>query len=389
MTAFQQGAARPIQAALNFLMTRIPALLRGLARRRLLSCVLVICLALAAFWGLIASDRYVSEAHVLIQRTDLSSGQTMDFGALLTGVSGGNRNDQLLLRDYLLSADMMRRLDEKLGLRAHYSSSQWDVFTRLWDKDVPAEKFQRYLQSRISVTYDEYNGVLVIQAQAYEPKMAQAIAMQMVQDGETYMNAMAHALASGQVAFLENQVAKLGQDAQQERQKLLAMQNEKGLVSPQATAESMVGVVAKLEASLTELRTRRSALAGYLTPTAPSIVETDLQIAALQKQIAEEQARLASPHGDTLNKTVEEFQRQQMAAQFAMDVYKTALVALERGRVEATRALKKVSIIQNASLPEYPLLPRRLYNIVVSILMTALLAGILVLIMAIVRDHRE
>ena len=35
-----------------------------------------------------------------------------------------------------------------------------------------------------------------------------------------------------------------------------------------------------------------------------------------------------------------------MNAEFAQDVYKTALIALEKGRIEATRTLKKVSVLQ-------------------------------------------
>jgi len=51
-----------------------------------------------------------------------------------------------------------------------------------------------------------------------------------------------------------------------------------------------------------------------------------------------------------------------MDAGFAEDVYKTALVALENGRIEATRTLKKVSVLQRPTVPQYPLEPRRIYK---------------------------
>jgi capsular polysaccharide transport system permease protein len=90
-----------------------------------------------------------------------------------------------------------------------------------------------------------------------------------------------------------------------------------------------------------------------------------------------------------LNRTVEEFQRLQLAADFAMEVYKTALVSLEKGRVEATRTIKKVSVLQAPGLPQYPMEPRRLYLIVVFVLSALLLAGIVHLIAAIIRDHKD
>ncbi|MDV7396865.1 hypothetical protein RZS08_36040, partial [Arthrospira platensis SPKY1] len=118
---------------------------------------------------------------------------------------GGNRADQLLLRDHLLSLDMLRRLEERLQLRQHYST-QGDWLSRLWDADAPLEAFMSHFRSRVSVELDEYAGVLSIRAQAYTPEMAQAIAATLVTEGELKMNAIGHALAQEQVGFLEQQV---------------------------------------------------------------------------------------------------------------------------------------------------------------------------------------
>lgn len=360
-----------------------------LARQRTFRSAFIACLLAIVYWGVIASDRYVSEARVIIQRTDLAGGQSMDFGSLLTGAGGGSRTDQMLLRDYLLSVDMLNKLDASLKLREHFSDIHRDPLSRLWTKDVTIERLHSYFRSRASVEYDEYAGVLVIKAQAYDPEMAQAITAFMVMEGERFMNDMAHQLARGQVAFLEQQVATMSERANAARQALIALQNSKGMVSPQATAESLAQVVNQMEGQLTELRAKRAALSGYLAAGAPGMVELDLQISAIEQQMAREKSRLAAPNGKTLNSTVEEFQRLEMTAQFTHDVYKTALVALEKGRIEATRTLKKVSVLQRPTKPEYPLEPRRLYNIIVFILITIVLAGIVHLVAAIVRDHKD
>jgi capsular polysaccharide transport system permease protein len=344
---------------------------------------------LAAFyWGFVASDRYVSEARVIIQRTDLSYGQGMDFGSLLGNV-GGSRADQMLLRDYLLSVDMLKKLDAKLNLRAHYSDWHRDPFSRMWFENRPQERFHEYYLTRISVEYDDYAGVLVVKAQAYDPKTAQAIAATMVEEGERQMNAMAQSLAQDQVAFLEKQVSEMNTRTLQARQAVLSFQNQKGLVSPENTAENLAAIINRLEGQLTELRTRRAALLSYLMPGSPNIVELNQQISAVEKQINQEQTRLVSTGGKKLNSAVEEYQRLQMNAEFAQDVYRTALVALEKGRVEALRNLKKVSLLQAPTEPQYPLEPRRLYNIIVFMLVTLMLAGMVHLLAAIIRDHKD
>ena len=342
----------------------------------------------AAYWLAGASDRYVSEARVTLARADLSSGQTMDFASLIGGATGGNRADQLLLRDHLRSIDMLRKLDAELKLREHVSG-QGDWLSRLWRADAPIEEFHRHFLKRVSVELDEFSGVLVIQAQAYTPEMAQAIASTLLVEGERHMNALGHALAQEQVTFLEQQVSELNERVKQTRAAVLAYQNRKGLVSPQATAENLAAIVARLEAQLAELQTRHTGLQSFLQPKAPQLAEVNAQITAVEDQLKRERARLAAPEGGTLNKTVEEFQRLQLDAEFAQRVLTTALTSLERGRVDASRTLKKVQVLQSPNLPESPLQPRRLYTATVYALAALLVAGVLQLLLAIVRDHQD
>jgi capsular polysaccharide transport system permease protein len=362
---------------------------RSLLRHRIPLLTLLTCVLISLYWGWIASDRYVSEARIIIQRTDLTSAQSMDFSALISGAGGTNRADQLLLRDHLLSVDMLKKLDAKLNLRAHYSDKRYDLLSRMWSDKTQQERFHKHYLSRVSVEFDDYAGVLVIKAQGYDPATAYAVTAMLVEEGERTMNAMAHQLAREQLSFVEKQVTLLAERFQQARLQVLTYQNKKGMMSPQSTVESLAGVINRLEMQRTELQARRTALLAYLAPQAPGVVELDAQLAAVVKQIAQEQARLAAPAGNTLNSTVEEYQRLEMAAMFAQDVYKTALVALEKGRVEATRTIKKVTVLQAATLPEYALQPARLYNIVVSILLSLLCAGIIHLLAAIIRDHRD
>lgn len=343
----------------------------------------------ALYWLLIASDRYVSEAHVIIQRSELSSGTSFDLSSLLSGGGGPNKSDQLLLRDYLLSVDMLKKLDAKLKLREHYSDRSHDVISRMWFRDGPMEWFYDYYRSRVSVEYDEYSGVLVIKAEAYDRPKAREIATMLVTEGEVFMNTLAHNLAQSQVTFLERQVTLMADRATQARQTLLAYQNRKGLASPQAAAETISGIVSRLQAQRAELETQRTALQAYLVPNHPNVVQVTQQIAAVDRQLAAEQAKLASPAGNTLNRTVEEYQRLEMQATFAQDLYKTAVTALEQGRIEATRTLKQMSVVQAPSVPERSVEPRRAYNTFVFLLLAFLVAGVAQLLMAIVRDHKD
>jgi capsular polysaccharide transport system permease protein len=342
------------------------------------------------YWGLIASDRYVSEAHVVVQSTDQASGATSRIGSLLGGLAGSTgSSEQLLLRDHLLSIDMLLRLDARLNLRAHYSDSSHDLISRMWFRDAKLEWFHRHYLSRVSVEFDDFSGILVIQAQGYDPKTAHAVAAMLVEEGERFMNTLGHRLAQEQVSFLEKQVAELTQRVTRTRKVVLDFQNRHGLISPETTAGAYTAIVHRLESQLSDFQTRRTAMLGYLMPDSPNIVELNQQIAAVEKQLVREKARLTSATDKTLNRTVAEYQRLELDAQFALDVYKAALAGLEKVRIEATRTLKKVAVLQSPFLPQYPVEPRRIYNTVVFILVALLIAGIMHLIAAIIRDHQD
>lgn len=124
----------------------------------------------------------------------------------------------------------------------------------------------------MSVEFDDYTGVLRIKAQAYDAKTAQAITQLLVMEGERFMNKIAHELAQAQLTFLVAEVEEINRRLIDARRAVLEFQNRKGLVSPQATVESIGAIIAKLEAQRTEIQTQLASLPSKLVPDHPNIV---------------------------------------------------------------------------------------------------------------------
>lgn len=365
---------------------------RGIWKRNpVLVVVLLVIFLGTVYWALLASDRYVSQTHVIVQKTDLNIAQGLDFGSLLGGIAGGNTHeDQMLLRDYLLSIDMLRKLEEQLGLRQHFSSAAHDPISRMWFEDEPIEGFHRYFRRRVSVDFDDYSGVLIVTAQAFEPEMARSITQLMLDEGERFMNELSHRLASEQVSFLEEQVERLQERVQDTRNRLIQFQNVRELISPKAAVESRIALIAKLEGARADLQTRLATMKAYLVSSNPAVEQINQRLAAIEKQIEQESQGLASvERSETLNRALEEYQQMELEAGFAEEAYKSALIALEKGRVDASRKLKKVSVLQQPTLPEYPEQPRRIYNSLVFILFSFIIAGLIHLMIAVIRDHKD
>ncbi len=339
------------------------------------------------YWSLWASDRYVSESNVVLESPQIAA-PTLSFSSLLSG-AGGASGDMLLLRDYLLSVDMLRKVDSEVGFREHYASSKFDIFSRLFDERAPIEDLHEYYLNRVSVELDDYAQILRIRVQAFSPEMAHAIASLLLSAGEDHMNAMGQRLAEEQVRFLEGQVSQLSDNFNATRQSLLDYQNKNGLVSPTGTVESLSMVVANLEAQLANLKAKRTVLASYQSTRSPDVLRVASEIKALNQQIAQERARMAQQSGGALNVMSSEYQTLELQAQFAQDSYSGALAALESTRIEAARKLKQVSVLQSPTLPEYSVEPRRLYNSVVFAIIALFFGLILHMLVLIIKDHRD
>lgn len=354
--------------------------------RWIIRSILLVGILSSGYW-LFSSDRYVSESIVLIQNTDQIGVATVDIPSVLGGVGSVHKSDQLLLREYLLSVDMLRKLDAALNLRAHYSDKSHDFASRMWFADAPIEWFHEYYLSRVEVVFDDYAGVLRIRAQAYDAPKAQAIATMLVKEGERHMNELSHALARAQVDFLSTQVEAAYAQLLEASQRLLNFQNQKGLASPKATVSSIYAIIAKLEEQRTELQTQLAALPRNLDRNHPARKSLQHSLVAVERQIDQERAKLASTTGKPLNSLVEEEQRLEMDLDFKTALYRTALAGLEKGRMDAARMLKQVSILQWPGLPEFAMEPRRIYGIVTTLCITVFLIGIVALLKSVILDH--
>lgn len=342
-------------------------------------------IAVSFYWFFWADNRYVSRATVVLESPQIAQ-PDISFSSILTGSSGDK--DLLLLREYLLSVDMLIQVQDKLDFRAQYSE-HGDLFSRLWNADAPIEKLHSYYQRRVSVEMDEYAGVLNIEVQAFTPEFATEMVQLLLEAGEKHMNDMGQRLAEEQVAFLESQLGRLEERLEEARIKLLDFQNEQGLVSPTSTVESINHVVATLEGELARVQAQRQALSSYQSVKSSDMRRAQAEINALREQIEKQRDRLAQATGESLNRISSQYETLELKAQFAQETYSSAVAALENTRLEAARKLKQVSVLQSPLYPEYPAEPKRLYNASVFAIVTLFLGLIASMMLLIIRDHRD
>jgi len=343
-------------------------------------------LVVSTYWLFFATSRYVSEAHVVVQNIDTRGKAATDLTSMTQPVAGSMiTKDHFIVRDYLLSTDMLKILDKELDLRTHYTDSGIDIFSRFNLGFLGDEFFHRYYQSRNTIEFDDYTGVLTIRAQAFDPVTANKIASMMIEEGQKFINDVAQKNAGRQVEYMQSQVEDMADRMFKVRQKLVAYQNSKNIMSAKSYSDTFYGVLGDLEKKKSELMTRKQSLLGYLTPTAPDVVDVDIQLRAVASQIKTEQQRLKSEgEGPSY---VEEFQRLEQEALVASDLYKSGLDSLHKIRVESLRDMKVLSVVQSATQPVYPMEPRRIFNAFVYSFFIFAMMMIAAMMYSVIRDR--
>lgn len=347
----------------------------------------VLCFAIATlYFGVIASDRYVSRAELLIKQADQI--KMLPDALSMLGIGGSNHQDVLLIQDYLKSWDMLAKLDKELALKSHYQSGNADYFSRLSD-NVSREDFIKYYHKHLGLHLDELSGVLTIELQTFDPQYGQQVVGLMLKESERFINKLGHQVALDQLAFVEQEVNRAYQRLQDEKAKVLAFQNSHELISPESTSSARLGVVSQIEAELVRHQAELKQLRSYMRDTAPGVISVQSRVNALTKQLDQERAKLTGLDKNAMNEITAGYLDVQTQATLAADLYKTGLISLEQTRVEAYRKLKHLLVISQPTLAEDAEYPRRLYNLATVGVLLCLFYGLIVMGLATLREHQD
>ncbi|MGF1548000.1 MAG: hypothetical protein ACFCUG_11815 [Thiotrichales bacterium] len=342
----------------------------------------------ALYWGHIASDRYVSEAKFVLQRTSAAPTPGMDLASLIGG-GGSEARDSMILKDYILSTDMLDYLTANLQLRDHYAADGLDRISRL-EPGASREDYLEYYRKRVSVDYDAASSVLTLRVQAFSREMSKRIVEAIVKQSERFTNIVGHQMAEEQMEFSTGQLQRAQDQLRKVKQGMLAFQNEHNIVSPKGESEAVSSIIMGMEVELAGKQAELKTVATFLNPTAPEVARLRAEISSLREQIKIERKKIVGTSvAAPLNDLTLRFEEMQMSLEFGTDIYRSTLSALEASRIEASRKLKHLVIIQTPDLPERAVYPRRFYNLVTFFAFTIMLYWIGRLAIATVKDHRD
>jgi capsular polysaccharide transport system permease protein len=360
------------------------------ARNLRFGLIVIPWLLTGVYLWVFAADRYVAESVVTVRENGEAPIAGMDALSTLFGASTpATREDELMLEAHILSMDMLRQLDEKLGLREAFSEPRTDPFFRM-SRSARKEEFLAYFRRRVEVYVDERSGLIRIRTQGFAPQLAEALNREIIATSERFINESSHRLAREQMQFAEGELRKVRHVLNDARNKLLAFQEKHGVLDPVAQATANTGVTVELQATLARQEAELKSMLNYLNEDAPPVRGLNAQLEGTRAQLEVESRRaMSSGDGTSLNVLAGDYQELFAEVEFAQDSYKLALTAVETARVESNRKLKSLVLVASPAVPESPEYPRRIYTSVALLVGLGMLYGIARLVVATIEDHQQ
>ena len=359
---------------------------QGLAFRLLLTCVLLPTFVVFLYLALFASNMYLAETKFAIRSQNQQ--QSLDMLSTFFRTGASTLSDSYILQNYIVSQDMIAKVDARLHIREHYADKAHDIWYRLTDKPTQDELL-RYWSWAVTPTFDPDTSIMSVEVKAFTPQMAQAICQAILDASEELVNTMNTRARTDAISLAQLEVTRAEERIRAANEAMRRYRERTVILDPQAVASSLYGLVNQLEGEITKTTAELAEATTYMQADSPRVVMLRNRLEVLQKQLQAEKARLASQmQGDRpLSALVSEFQSLTLEEQFAQKQLTSAMASLEGARVQAESKTLYVESFQKPIVPDESLYPRPVIFSLVFMLAAAVLLGLVSLIVAAIREH--
>ena len=344
--------------------------------------------AAAIYFGVLASDVYVSESQFVVRSPDKP--QSSGFGFLLKNVGFSSAGEEVFAaQNYIQSRDALaavNRNDRFLNAYTRPGVSMFDRFDPLGINSSFEDLFE-YFSGRVVVDYDTNTSITTLKVRAFDPADAQYFNRALLDMAEQTVNAMNTRGRQDLIGFATTEVNIAKRRSAEAAAALASYRNQAGVVDPEKQASLQLQMIAKLQDELIAARTQLAQLQRF-APSNPQVESLQVRIASLSGQIDEELGKVAGDR-KSLAASAAQYQRLFVETQFAEKQLAAAMASLETAQNEARRKQAYVERIVEPNKPDAPLEPRRLRGVLVTLVMGLIAWGILTMLLAGIREHKD
>lgn len=353
-----------------------------------LATVVVPTLAAIVYFGFLASDVYVSQSQFVVRSPDKPA--ATGLGVLLKSVGFSNAGDEIFItHDYVQSRDALRSLNRDGEVVEAYTRPFVSVFDRFnpfgWNGSF--EDLFDYYRDKVAIEHDSTSSITTLTVKAFRPEDARRMNRQLLDLSEGLVNRLNNRGEFDLLGFAQREAREAEAEARRASQALAAFRNRYGVVDPERQATVQLQLVSKLQDELIGARLQLQQLQA-LAPENPQIPMLRTRIAGLSRQVDSELGRVAGGQR-SLSGTAVQYQRLTLDREYADRRLTAAMTSLQEARNEARRKQAYVERIVQPNLPDEASEPRRLRGIFATLVLGLVVYGILIMLLAGVREHRD
>ena len=356
--------------------------------RLLLVTVVLPTLISSLYFGLIASDVYISESRFVVRSPQRQA--STGLGALFQGAGfSRSQDDTYTVHDYIFSRDALKKLDDQFALGKAFASSSVDIFSRFsgldWDNSF--EALHRYYQKHVTVDLDTLSSISTLSVSAFTPADAYQFNEKLLEMSESLVNQLNERGRQDMIRFASAEVATAEKKAKAAALAVSNFRNLKGVFDPEKQSALQLQQVSKLQDELIATKIQLAQIR-TLTRDNPQIPTLQKQLKTLQTEIDSETAKVAGGNRSLAHKSIE-YEGLTLERGFAEKQLAAALTSMEQARNEAQRKQLYLERIVQPSTPDMAVEPRRIRNVLATFMLGLIAWGILTMLLAGVREHQD
>ena len=330
---------------------------------RLAFFVLLPTLLVGYYFYRVATPLYATNTEFVIQKAEGGSGGAGGLGGLLGGTGFATVQESIVVQSYLESREAMLRLDQDLGLRAHFSAPEIDPLLRL-APDAAVEDLYSTYRDQLTIGYDPTEGVVKMEMLAADPSISQSFSEALIRYAEERVDQMSQRLREDQMSGARDSYEDAERRVTEAQARVLALQERRGVLSAEAEVSTVFNQIGTFEMELQQERLRLAEIQSARNPNATRVDVAENNIRRLETLIAELRGGLTNT--DTDSASLARVQSELLIAQADLETRQMmlaqALQAMEAARIEANRQSLYLSIGVFPVAPDEAAYPRAFEN---------------------------
>lgn len=354
--------------------------------------VILPTLVAGSYFGLMASDQYISESSFVVRSPSNSGGNMGGLGALFQGLGGMSRaqDDTYTVQEYMRSRTALDALiADKMPVRSYYES-KGDMFSRFNGLGLEGshEAFYQYYRDRVVVSFDAVSGIATLRVRSFDAKESNQINNALLKKGEALINQLNSRARTDTISFAQENVKQAEEQVKTIADKLMQYRTENGIFDLKEQSSAQLSLVAKLQDELILIQTQLDQVRA-ITPDNPQISGLVTREQSLRDEIKKQTELIAGKDSKSIASRAAEYQRLILENELAEKQMAVAITSLESAKAEADRQQLYLEVVAHPNIPDMSQEPKRVYNTLATFVIGLMLYGVLSLLLASVREHKN